>query len=303
MPPTGGNVVAPAPCGVAAPAKACLLRLSRSDHAGRAGLAAAFAELKYTAMASRRRLAPELLQAAVLRRGRLALLLRRFEGDLHARVLRAPGGALPAATLRAVAQQTADLVRRLASLGLFNSDIKPGNVVVNLAGGTPVVRLIDFDPLFMSHLDLDADLLWVLPGKSHGHIMALYALAMLELLRLHVRRAGGPNAEPLRALLAEEVRRFSAQVVPSASALRAVQRRSRLLLLLADRLRHYRLLDGASEEPFWAELRSLTAPKGGDAALPDHFRELQSDVVDPSLRPALPDALMQAQIDQMLQKT
>jgi hypothetical protein len=250
----------------------CVLRISPASASQAENYAL---ELRLTHLASRKKIAPRLLQGEVLLKPKpaLVLLMERYAGDAHDAVLFPTAKKVVAvsdATARALADQVARHVEEVAKLGFFLGDIKPRNVVVRLATGAeqpqqpqkPKAKLIDFEARFMSHWQEDQAV-----STEAGKLAVIYAVGMLGLLRLHARSASkSPKSSSAAKVFAKHLeacmRRYRASTVAPLLKLQKKDVDKALLhRLLADRLRHYHLQDekytssgaAVSVAAFWAD--------------------------------------------------
>ena len=141
-------------------------------------------ELSYTHALGAKQIAPKLYQGEILDETlQLAMVLQDFGEDLGRFLSNNKNDGAAGAR---VGELVVELIRHTASFGLFHADIKQGNIVVDGSDeeGGPFVRLIDFDPRYMSKIEKDGALeaRWGREG-----VAALYAVCMTGLLFLHLK--------------------------------------------------------------------------------------------------------------------
>ena len=166
------------------PGRPCLLRVSPPHAlvADEPKLARRYQEeLLYTSALGDENIAPKLYQGEVLEATmQLAMVLERFDEDLDQYLSRNQDDTKAG---RLVGEQIVELVRHIANFKLFHADLKPKNIVVSSSQQHLSLRLIDFDPKYMSKASKDEALV-----RAHGpeQTAALYAVSMIALLHLHL---------------------------------------------------------------------------------------------------------------------
>jgi serine/threonine protein kinase len=166
----------------------------------------------------------------------LAMVMEKYDLDLGKFITR--NVSVSDEVWRSIAKLVINLLFKMARLGIFHGDIKPGNIVlkVDAPSGKIEARLIDFDPKYMSTFSKDARLLEDNLDGNASQLCALYAVSMMSILHYHFQERRTRQPELLQRM--DDALRLFSLYFPTKMDISD----SKFGRVLVRHLRHYRLM-------------------------------------------------------------